>query len=45
MQEVITEMRQKGINTIEWIDREEWRRKIKRKKTLGAERCENTDIL
>ena len=29
MQEVTTKMREKGINNMQWIDREEWRRKIK----------------
>ena len=29
MQEVAAGMREKGINNMEWIDREEWRRKIK----------------
>jgi hypothetical protein len=29
MQEVTTRMREKGINDLEWIDREEWRKKIK----------------
>ena len=29
MKEVITRMRDKGINNMEWIEREEWRRKIK----------------
>jgi hypothetical protein len=29
MQEVTTGMREEGINNMEWIDREEWRRKIK----------------
>ena len=28
MQKVSTGMRGKGINNIEWIDMEEWRRKI-----------------
>ena len=28
MQEVTSGMREKGINSMEWIDREEWRRKI-----------------
>ena len=31
MQEVTTGMREKGINNMELIDREEWRRKIKLK--------------
>ena len=35
-------MREKGINNIEWIDREERRRKIK---TSVPERCENIDTL
>ena len=29
MQEVTTDVRGKGINNIEWIDRDEWNRKIK----------------
>ena len=29
MQEVITGMKEKGINNMEWIESEEWRRKIK----------------
>ena len=29
MQEVTTGIKEKGINNMEWIDREEWRRKIK----------------
>ena len=29
MQEVTTGMREKGTNNIEFVDREEWRRKIK----------------
>ena len=29
MQEVTTRMREKGINNMEWIDREEWGRKLK----------------
>ena len=28
MKEVTTVMREKGINSMEWIDKEEWRRKI-----------------
>ena len=31
MQEVTTGIKEKGINNMEWIDREEWRRKIKHK--------------
>jgi hypothetical protein len=31
MQEVTTGMREKGINNMEWVDREEWRIKIKLK--------------
>ena len=27
--EVTTEMREKGINNMEWVNKEEWRRKIK----------------
>jgi hypothetical protein len=29
MQEVTTGMKEKGIDSVEWIDREEWRIKIK----------------
>jgi hypothetical protein len=29
MQEVTTGMGEKGINNMKWIDKEEWRRKIK----------------
>ena len=42
IQEVTIGMRGKGINNMEWIDREEWRSKIK---TLCRERCENIDSL
>ena len=31
MQEVTSGTRERGINNMEWIDREEWRRKIKHK--------------
>jgi hypothetical protein len=31
MQEVTTGMKEKGINNLEWVDREEWRRKMKLK--------------
>ena len=31
LKEVTTGMRQKGINNMEWVDRGEWRRKIKLK--------------
>ena len=37
MQEVTTEMREKGINNMEQFDREEWRKN----KTVGAETCAN----
>ena len=40
MYKVTSRMRTKGINSMKWIDREEWRIKIE---TLGAERCENID--
>ena len=39
MQEAITEMREKGINIMGWINREEW------SKTLDTEKCENIDPL
>ena len=29
MREVTTGIREKGMNNMEWIDTEEWRRKIK----------------
>ena len=29
MQEVTTGMKEKRINNMEWVDREEWKRKIK----------------
>ena len=29
MQEVTTGMRERGINNLEWVNREGWRRKIK----------------
>ena len=32
MQVVTTGMREKGINNMEWIDREEWRRRLKLKR-------------
>ena len=41
MPEVATGMREKGIDSIEWIDREEWRRQIH----SGTERSENIDTL
>ena len=44
MQIVSTEMREKGINNIEWANREEWRRK-NRIKTLGTERCAHIETL
>ena len=31
MQEVTSGMREKGINNMKWVDREEWRRKTKLK--------------
>ena len=31
MQEGTTGMREKGINNLKWVDKEEWRRKIKLK--------------
>ena len=43
MQEVTTEMREKGINNMELVDIEEWRRKIKL--YLVPERCANIDTL
>ena len=41
MQEVTTGMREKGINNMTLIDREE--SEGKKNKTLGRERCENID--
>ena len=38
MQEDTTGMRERETDNLEWVDREEWRRKIK---TLGTERSEN----
>ena len=43
MQVVTTAMRE-GINSMEWTDREEWRRKIKLK-LQATERRENIDTL
>ena len=40
IQEVMTGMRKKGINSMEWIDREDVLIL-----TLGTERCENIDTL
>ena len=37
-----TRLREKGVNNMEWIDKEECRRKIK---LSGTERCENIDTL
>ena len=42
MQEVTTWMREKGINTLEWADSEEWRKK---NKILVTEIRENIDTL
>ena len=42
MQKVRTGMRDKGINIMENIDGEEWR---KTKETLGTESCENINTL
>ena len=39
-----TGMRGKGIN-MEWVHREEWRRKMKKTKTSVTERCANIKIL
>ena len=41
MQEVTTGMRERGIGDLQWVDREECRKKI----TLGTERCENINNL
>ena len=41
IQEVTTEMREKGIKNLKWVDREEWRRKIK----LLAQKDVQTSIL
>jgi hypothetical protein len=40
MQEVTIRMREKCNNNMEWIDREEWRRKIKH-----TEKCAKIDTL
>ena len=42
MQE-ITGMREKGINKMKWVDREEWAGG--RDETLGTERCANIETL
>jgi hypothetical protein len=42
MQEVISGMRKKEINSMEWIDRGKWRRKIKLK--LQAQEHVETQI-
>jgi hypothetical protein len=39
--EVTTGIREKGINNMEWIDREEWKKKIK----LSAQKYVKTLIL
>ena len=41
MQEVTTEMREKGINSMEWVNREEW----KENTTLRTGKCETIDTL
>ena len=43
MQEVTTGKRVKGINSLEWIDKKEWRRKVKSK--LQAQKVLKTLIL
>ena len=40
MQKVTTGMREKVINTMKWIDREEW---VKKKNNLGTQGCEHID--
>jgi hypothetical protein len=40
MQKVTTGTTEKGINNLEWIDREGWRRK-----TSDTESCENLNTL
>ena len=40
MEEVTTEMREKGITNMEWVNREE-----KKIKTLVTERCANIETL
>ena len=44
MQEVTTGMREMGINNLEWVDREGWRKKNKIK-TLDTGRCESIKTL
>ena len=44
MQE-LTGMREKGINSTEWIDKEEWRRKIILKLQVQKDVSENIDKL
>ena len=39
MQELTTGMRERGINIVEWIDREAWRRNI------STEICEHVNTL
>ena len=42
MLKVTTEMREREIGDLEWVDRDGWKKKIKIKKySLGTERCEN----
>ena len=41
MQEVTTGMRERGIDDLEWVDKEQEGAE-KENKTLGRERCENT---
>ena len=43
MEKLTTRIREKGINSMKWIDKEEWRRNIK--STLDTERCESTYTL
>ena len=35
MEEVTTRMRQKDINNMEWVYREQWRRRIKLRRSLN----------
>ena len=45
MQEVTTGRREKGINNMEWVDREEWRIKIKLKLQAKEDVCVHIETL
>ena len=44
MQEVTTVMREGGIGDLEWVNKEGWRRKKKKKKTLGTKNVKTSGI-